>query len=72
MKMTSNSASNSKTDIERKQTTLITSDMVIDTYLAMKKEKNKTKKQEMMNNVIFMSNHLNRYIPLKRSQYIEK
>jgi hypothetical protein len=70
--MTSNSASNSKTDIERKQTTLITSDMVIDTYLAMKKEKNKTKKQEMMNNVIFMSNHLNRYIPLKRSQYIEK
>jgi hypothetical protein len=70
--MTSNSASNSKTDIERKQTILVTSDMVIDTYLAMKKEKNKTKKQEMMNNVIFMSNHLNRYIPLKKSQYVEK
>lgn len=70
--MTSNSASNSKTDIERKQTILVTSDMVIDTYLAMKKEKNKTKKQEMMNNVVLMSNHLNRYIPLKRSQYIEK
>lgn len=70
--MTSNSASNSKTDIERKQTILVTSDMVIDTYLAMKKEKNKTKKQEMMNNVIFMSNYLNRYIPLKKSQYVEK
>jgi hypothetical protein len=70
--MTSNSASNSKTDIERKQTILVTSDMVIDTYLAMKKEKNKTKKEEMLNNVILMSNHLNRYIPLKRSQYVGK
>ena len=57
-------------NIERKSTILVTSDMVIDTYLAAKKEKDKAKKAEMMENVIFLSENLNHYTPLRRSQYI--
>lgn len=56
---------------ERKQTTLVTADMVLDTYVAVTKEKNKEKKKELMDNVVFLSQHLNEYIPLKGSQYVK-
>ena len=56
---------------ERKQTTFVTSDMVLDTYVAVTKEKNKEKKKELMDNVVFLSQHLNEYIPLKGSQYVK-
>ena len=57
-------------NMERRSTVIVTADMVIDTYLAAKKEKNKTKKEKMMEDVIFLSQNLNRYTPLRRSQYI--
>jgi hypothetical protein len=57
---------------QRKQTTFITSDMVLDTYLASTKEKNKDKKKELLDNAIFLSQHLNEYIPLTESQYIKQ
>jgi hypothetical protein len=68
--MTTNSSKGVVAELERKRTILVTSDMVIDTYLAAKGEKDKKKKAEMMENVIFLSQNLNHYTPLRRSQYV--
>jgi len=70
MRATSKTGSTMTANIEHKSTVLVTSDMVIDTYLAAKREKNKDKKKEMMENVVILSQNLNRYTPLRRSQYI--
>jgi len=56
--------------IERKQTILVTADMVIDVYLASSKEADKIKKKEYYDTAILLSQHLNEYLPLKKSQYI--
>lgn len=56
--------------IERKQTILVTADMVIDVYLAYTKEVDKLKKKEYHDTAILLSQHLNEYLPLKKSQYI--
>ena len=70
--MTTSSNGEVRAEIERKQTIFVTADMVIDTYLVAKKEKNKKKKAEIMENVIYLSERLNRYTPLSRSQFIGK
>jgi len=56
--------------IERKHTIQVTADMVLDVYSASIKETNDKKKKELYSNAVFLSQHLNCYIPLKRSQYI--
>jgi len=56
--------------IERKHTILITADMVLDVYSASENETDKSKKKELYTNAVFLAQHLNNYIPLKKSQYI--
>ena len=53
----------------RKVTTLITSDMVIDLYLKAKKTKGK-EKAILMERVIYLSQHLNRYHPIVPHLYL--
>jgi len=53
---------------ERKTTTLVTSDMVIDLYLKAKKSKG-TEKKILMERAIFLSQNLNHYTPLILSHY---
>jgi len=55
---------------DRKHTILVTADMVLDVFNASEKEANKTKKKDLYNNAVFLSQHLNTYLPLKKSQYI--
>jgi hypothetical protein len=52
----------------KKVTTLITSDMVLDLYVKAKKAKGAEKK-ELMDRVIFLSEHLNHYTPIVPSLY---
>jgi hypothetical protein len=52
----------------KKTTTLITSDMVLDLYLKAKKAKGQEKK-ELMERVVFLSQHLNHYTPIVLSLY---
>jgi hypothetical protein len=53
----------------KKVTTLITSDMVLDLYAKAKKMKG-TEKKELMDRVIFLSEHLNHYTPIIPSLYL--
>jgi hypothetical protein len=69
MKMTSKKTDESVV-IEKKQTTFVTADMVLDVFIAAEKESSKTRKKEILDNAVFLSQHLNEYIPLKKSQYI--
>ena len=69
MYMTSKKEEGVNAVIERKHTVLVTADMVLDVYTASLKEKDKIKKNELYNNAVFLSLHLNNYIPLKKSKY---
>jgi hypothetical protein len=53
---------------EKKITTLITSDMILDLYAKAKKTKGEEKKI-LMDRVIFLSQHLNRYTPIVPGHY---
>jgi hypothetical protein len=55
--------------VEIKSSTLITSDMVLDLYDKAKKTKG-AKKKNIMEKVVFLSQHLNRYTPIVVSQYL--
>lgn len=55
--------------IERKVTTLVTADMVLDLYEKAKKAKSKEKKV-LMERVVFLSENLNHYTPLVLSHYL--
>lgn len=55
--------------VEARTSTFITSDMVLDLYAKAKKTKGKEKKA-LMDKVIFLSQHLNRYTPIVVSQYL--
>ena len=68
--MTSKKSEGVSEAIEHKQTILVTADMVIDIYLAYVKEVDKLKKKEYHDTAILMSQHLNEYLPLRKSQYI--
>ena len=52
----------------KKVTTLITSDMILDLYEKAKKTKG-VEKKELMDRVIFLSEHLNHYTPIILSLY---
>ena len=54
---------------ERKKTLLITSDMVLDLYEKAKKAKGQEKK-ELMERVVFLSEHLNHYTSIVESLYL--
>jgi len=54
---------------ERKETVLITSDMVLDLYTKAKQAKGMEKKL-LMDRVIFLSQHLNRYTQIVVSHYL--
>jgi hypothetical protein len=66
--MATDNTKSAKAVQSRKTTVLITSDMVIDLYLKAKTLKGK-EKQETMEKVIFLSQHLNRYTPIVVEQY---
>lgn len=69
--MRASTIKNSKTNNvkeERKVTTLITSDMVLDLYAKAKKAKGSEKKI-LMDRVVFLSQNLNRYTPIIPSHY---
>jgi len=66
--MTTNKSQGRLQNVEPKVSTLITSDMVLDLYEKTKKLKGKEKK-ELMERVVFLSQHLNRYTPIVASQY---
>ena len=53
---------------EKKVTTLVTSDMVLDLYAKAKKAKGLERKV-LMERVTFLSQHLNHYTPLVLSHY---
>lgn len=53
---------------EKKITTLITSDMVLDLYTRAKKAKGQEKKI-LMDRVVFLSQHLDHYTPIIPSHY---
>ena len=53
---------------EKKITTLITSDMVLDLYAKAKQAKGEEKKV-LMDRVVFLSQHLNHYTPIVPSHY---
>lgn len=55
--------------VEIRSSTLITSDMVLDLYDKAKKTKGAEKKN-IMEKVVFLSQHLNRYTPIVVSQYL--
>jgi hypothetical protein len=57
-----------KASEERKVTTFVTSDMVIDLYLKAKKLKG-VEKKILMERVVFLSQNLNHYTPLIPSHY---
>ena len=67
MSMTLNNKS-VKASEERKVTTFVTSDMVIDLYLKAKKLKG-VEKKILMERVVFLSQNLNHYTPLIPSHY---
>lgn len=52
----------------KKVTTLITSDMILDLYEKAKKTKG-IEKKELMDRVVFLSEHLNHYTPIILSLY---
>ena len=54
---------------EKKITTLITSDMVLDLYANAKKAKGQEKKV-LMERVVFLSQHLNHFTPIVPSHYL--
>jgi len=68
--MTSKKEEGVDADHDRKHTILVTANMVLDIFLASEKETNKTKKKALYDNAVFLSQHLNTYLPLKKSQYI--
>ena len=41
----------------------VTADQILDLYAQVKKAKGTTKKEEIMKQVIFLSKHLNDYLP---------
>jgi len=54
--------------IEKKISTLITADMVLDLY-AKAKEAKGLEKKDLMDKVVFLSQNLNHYTPIVVSQY---
>jgi hypothetical protein len=68
MAMTTSNKKSQGPVIDRKVTLLITSDMVLDLYAIAKKAKGHEKK-DLMERVIFLSQHLNRYTPIVPSLY---
>jgi hypothetical protein len=54
---------------EHKTTVFITADLVLSFYSASEKEKDKAKKKELLDQAIFLSQHLNTHIPLLKSEY---
>ena len=68
MAMTANKKYSQPQRDEQKISTLVTSDMVLDLYAKAKRSKGSEKK-ELMEKVIFLSQHLNRYTPIVVSQY---
>lgn len=68
MAMTSSKKYSQPQRDEPRISTLITSDMVLDLYEKTKKLKGKEKKN-LMEKVIFLSQHLNRYTPIVVSHY---
>jgi hypothetical protein len=68
MAMTTNKKGSTVSLPEKKVTILVTSDMVLDLYAKAKQAKGKEKK-EIMERVIFLSEHLNHYTPIAPSLY---
>lgn len=68
MAMTTSKKQSQPQRAEFKVSTLITSDMVLDLYAKAKRSKGSEKK-DLMEKVIFLSQHLNRYTPIVVSQY---
>ena len=66
--MTLKNKSNQSVVVDKKISTLITSDMVLDLYTKAKGAKGLEKKA-LMDKVIFLSQNLNHYIPIVVSQY---
>jgi hypothetical protein len=66
--MTTNKKESRPQSLEPRVSTLITSDMVLDLYAKAKKLKG-TEKKGLMEKVIYLSQHLNRYVPIVVSQY---
>jgi hypothetical protein len=66
--MTTNKKSAAVALSNKKTTVLITSDMVLDLYAKAKKSKGAEKKS-LMEKVIFLSQHLNRYTPIALDHY---
>ena len=54
--------------LEKKVTTLVTSDMVLDLYAKAKKA-NGSEKKILMERVVFLSQNLNHFVPLILSHY---
>lgn len=55
--------------VERKVTTLVTADMVLDLYIKAKKTKG-LEKRVLMERVVYLSQNLNHYTPLVLSHYL--
>jgi hypothetical protein len=68
MAMTTKKKESNTPVYEKKVTTLITSDMVLDLYAKAKKAKGSEKKI-LMDRVVFLSQHLNHYTPIVPSHY---
>ena len=66
--MTTKKKENNAPVYEKKVTTLITSDMVLNLYAKAKQAKG-TEKKLIMERVVFLSQNLNRYTPIIPSHY---
>ena len=69
MAMTTQKKESTSPVYEKKITTLITSDMVLDLYANAKKAKGQEKKV-LMERVVFLSQHLNHFTPIVPSHYL--
>lgn len=69
MYMTSKKEEEVNAETERKHTVLVTADIILNIYQASEKTAEKNKKRELYNAAVFLSQHLNKCIPLKKSQY---
>jgi hypothetical protein len=69
MSMTTKKKDASVHKIKTRVTTLITSDMILDLYAKAKQAKGSDKKI-LMERVVFLSQNLNRFIPILPSHYL--